>query len=60
MGNLKYDTNILIYRVNESTGGCDSTQAWPRGATPHQRPGAVAGRSYPTFKEQWLRGSRRS
>ena len=35
-------------------------EAWPRGATPHLRPGAVAGRSSPTFKEQWLRQHRRA
>ena len=28
----------------------------PRGATPHLRPGAVAGRSYPRSKDRWLEG----
>ena len=36
-------------------------QGWrPGGATPHQRPGAAAGRSYPKSKEQWLHGRRRA
>ena len=30
------------------------------GPTPRQRPGAVAERSNPTPKEQWLRGHRRA
>ena len=33
---------------------------WPRGATPHPRPGAVAGRSNPTSKERRLCGRRRA
>ena len=33
---------------------------WPGSATLHPRPGVAAGRSYPTFKEQWLRGYRRA
>ena len=32
----------------------------PRGATPCPRPGAAAGRSYPTSKEQCLHGHRRA
>ena len=32
----------------------------PRGATPRPRPGAAAGRSNSTSKEQWLRGRRRA
>ena len=51
----------------------DRTEAWPRGATPRPRSGAAAERSYPTSdiravaersnptsKEQWLRGHRRA
>ena len=30
------------------------------GATPHPRPGAVAGRTNPTSKEPWLCGRRRA
>ena len=33
---------------------------WPRGATPHPRPGAVAGRTSPMSKERWLCGHRRA
>ena len=33
---------------------------WPRDATPCPRSGAAAKRSYPTFKEQRLRGHRRA
>ena len=32
----------------------------PRGATPHPRPGAVAGRTSPMSKERWLCGHRRA
>ena len=32
----------------------------PGGLTPRPRPGAVAGRTNPTFKEPWLRGRRRA
>ena len=32
----------------------------PRRATPCPRPGAVAGRSQPMSKEQWLHGCRRA
>ena len=32
----------------------------PGGDTPRLRPGAGAGRSNPTSKEQWLRGHRRA
>ena len=40
-----------------SAGGCDlCTKHDQRGATPHPRPGAVARRSNPTSKEQWLQG----
>ena len=35
-------------------------QERPRGATPGLRPGAAAGRSYPTSKEPWLCGRRRA
>ena len=36
-------------------------QGWqPRGATPHPRSGAAAGRTNPTSKEQWLRRHRRA
>ena len=38
----------------------DRAEAWPRGATPRPRSGAAAERSYPTSKEQWLRGHRRA
>ena len=31
---------------------------WPRGATPHPRPGVAAGRSNLKSKEWWLRGHR--
>ena len=37
-----------------------TAQERPRGATPHPRSGAAAGRSYPTFKEWWLCGCRRA
>ena len=37
-----------------------TAQEWSRGATPHPRSGAVAERSNPTSKEQWLRGCRRA
>ena len=30
------------------------------GATPHQRPGAAAGRTNPTSKDLWLHGHRRA
>ena len=32
----------------------------PRGVTPRPRSGAAAERSYPTSKDQWLRGCRRA
>ena len=35
-------------------------QDGPRGATPHPRSGAAAGRSYSTSNEQWLCGPKRS
>ena len=38
----------------------DWAEARPRGATPRLRSGAVARRSNPTSKEQWLRGRRRA
>ena len=51
----------------------DYAEVWPRGATLHPRSevvakgsypmpevGAAAKRSYPTSKEQWLRGHRRA
>ena len=37
-----------------------TAQERPRGATPHLRSGAVAERSNPMSKEQWLRGCRRA
>ena len=37
-----------------------TAQERPRGATLRPRPGAAAGRSNPTFKEQWLRWRRRA
>ena len=46
--------------------GCDrehqaeTAQERPRGATPRLRSGAVAKRSYPMSKEQWLCGPRRA
>ena len=39
--------------------GCDSAGAAER-SYPHPRPGAAAGRSNPTSKEQWLRGPQRA
>ena len=36
-----------------------TAQEPPRGATPHPRPGAAAGRRYPASKERWLQGCRR-
>ena len=39
--------------------GCDGT-GQPRGVTPRPRSGAVAKRSNPTSKKQWLRGCRRA
>ena len=35
-------------------------QEQPRGATPGLRPGAVAKRTNPMFKERWLHGCRRA
>ena len=32
----------------------------PRGATPHPRPGAAAGRTNPTSKDRWLQGCRKA
>ena len=41
--------------------GCDgSRRSVARGATPHPRSGAEAGRNYPTSKEPWLRRCRRA
>ena len=37
-----------------------TAQERPRGATPHPRSGAAAGRSYPMSRELWLRGHRRA
>ena len=37
-----------------------TAQERPRGATLRPRPGAAAGRSNPTSKEQWLCGHRRA
>ena len=36
----------------------DLAEAWPRGATPRPRSGAVAERSNPTSKKQWLQRRR--
>ena len=36
------------------------TPGEPGGATPRPRPGVVAGRTNPTFKEPWLWGHRRA
>ena len=36
----------------------DLAEAWPRGATPCPRSGAVAERSNPTSKKQWLQRRR--
>ena len=38
----------------------EMVQEQPRGATPRLRSGAVAKRSYPSSKEQWLCGPRRA
>ena len=53
------------YPTSESRGiggECQAVtaQEWPGEATPHPRSGAVARRSYPTSKEQWLHGLRRT
>ena len=55
------------YLTYEVRGGgreelpCVQGQRWqPGGATPCPRSGAAARRSYPTSKEQWLRGCRRA
>ena len=33
---------------------------WPGGVTPRPRPGAVAGKTNPTYEEPWLHGCRRA
>ena len=38
----------------------DLAKAWPRGATPHPRSGAVAERGNPSSKERWLCRCRRA
>ena len=51
----------LSPKVRGGDGECQAAtaQEWSRGATPHPRSGAAAGRSYPISKELWLHGSRR-
>ena len=51
----------LSPKVRGGDGECQAAtaQEWSRGATPHPRSGAAAGRSYPMSKELWLHGSRR-
>ena len=49
-----WSTGVTVRRYPHVTGhkrgGCDGTQAWPRGATPRQRSGTATERSYPTSK----------
>ena len=52
--------SIVLKGSRRAPAVTDRAEAQQRGATPCVRSGAVAKRSYPTSKEQWLHGLRRT